>query len=226
MISKLRAIAKIESEVDSLVLTPVNQQILSLNPAEPLPATLDTYYVRGIPRNVLVLENDLTQKLLSLDEIGGASEIVRSARKGLISKIEKILSRVDAIKRIYATMTPPPNPTPTISSVYHDASTPSSSSSTMPETEEALLVNKKKESESTPLYIPANEDESSQSFADGMSSMDIQDVSEPSSSSAPPVISYSSSTIPPTWSSSSQVPSLKQMCYSMCDSLIKKGLVV
>jgi len=144
MISKLRAIAKIESEVDSLVLTPVNQQILSLNPAEPLPATLDTYYVRGIPRNVLVLENDLTQKLLSLDEIGGASEIVRSARKGLISKIEKILSRVDAIKRIYATMTPPPNPTPTISSVYHDASTPSSSSSTMPETEEALLVNKKK----------------------------------------------------------------------------------
>jgi len=100
LINKLRSIKRIESDVDALEATPINQEILNLNLEEPLP-NLDTNYVGKVPRCVMALEHELTTKLLSLDEISGGSDVVRQRRKALVAYIERILSRVDAIKKAY-----------------------------------------------------------------------------------------------------------------------------
>jgi len=261
IISKLRAINKIEEAVDELTATPINQQILNLNPLEPLPTTLDSYYVGKVPRNVMLLEHELAAKQLSLDEISGAAEIVRPRRKALVTKIEAILSKVDAIKKGYATMTPPPNPTPTISTP-EDHTTPSSSSFASSSSSTSTTENKKKDTEvhsssgeqedkkeeSTREDVPLvnGQEQSQPATEDGSSNnqekinlVDIQDVSEPTPSTVAPIISStpsssstSSSYYNPSSSSktatysSSQIPSLKQMCFGLCDSIMKRNLVV
>jgi len=55
---------------------------------------------------LLALELDLTSKLLQLDEISGASPIVRTARKALVSKIEGINAKLDTLKKVYARTEP------------------------------------------------------------------------------------------------------------------------
>lgn len=234
----------IETEVDAITATPINQQILNLNPSEPLPPALDTYYVGNIPRNVLLLEHELTAKLLSLDGISGASEIIRPRRKGLVNKIEGILSKVDAIKKVYATMTPPPNPTPSISTP--EDTTPSSSSSSSETTEPVDKKKDTKEStnqgpitesgqrESEPATITPEEETTTANLSDQLDTLNIQDVSEPTPTPAAPTISSTSSSSSSSSISSpstttpinNQIPSLKQMCYSLCDSIIKRNLVV
>ncbi len=218
---------------------------------KPIPH-FDAPYIGRIPRPVLALDHELTSKLIHLDEITGGGDLIRQRRKALAAKVERILSKIDEGKRIFSTMDPPPAPEPVITS-HHDSSQDSSQSSTdteLPDAKDAdstTTENKKKESDKevqvreeqmediSGAGIPS--EGGSQGFVDGMSAMDIQDVSgDSSSNSATPTFTPTVSSIDsvstrgaaptkPTATSTSRVPPLKTLCYNLCDSLIKKALL-
>jgi len=213
IVSKLRSIKKIENEVDVLESSPATQEILNVSLTEPLP-NLDTQYVGKVPRCVMALEHELTAKLLLLDGISGGGDLVRQRRKALVSHIEKILSRVDPIKKAYNnspnhppkvdTMETEPTPTPTsttgdsptdtTSDTATDTTATSSSTDEMDIEETADKKKQPVNTTTTPTTTPATSsagtrDTTGSAFVDSMGSMAIEDVSDtPSVSTPAPIV--------------------------------------
>lgn len=100
----LTILQRVEDEVDSIVSRSTAILELPIDGS----ATLDanTQYVGTVPKPFLALELELTSKLIQLDEISGASPLVRTARKALVTKIEGINSKLDTLKKVYARVEP------------------------------------------------------------------------------------------------------------------------
>eukprot|EP01111_Echinosteliopsis_oligospora_P012974 TRINITY_DN453_c0_g1_i1.p1 TRINITY_DN453_c0_g1~~TRINITY_DN453_c0_g1_i1.p1 ORF type:complete len:344 (+),score=97.28 TRINITY_DN453_c0_g1_i1:84-1034(+) len=97
LVSKLRAIKKLDEEVE--VLWADNQQFLHPSVSTQVPP--DVQVTNNIPRPLLLFEHELTSKLLSTDEITGRHDTIRTNRKDLVNKIEKILAQVDSAKTFF-----------------------------------------------------------------------------------------------------------------------------
>lgn len=236
LVNKLRAIKKIESEVQALRSAPLTEHILNLNLSSggPLPE-LDTQYVGKVPRKVMAIEHALTQKLIELDGISGGGDLVRQRRKALVSAIEGILSTVDTIKKAYQSSPDHPpkadkmeteSTTPTNTTDNRTTTQPGITTATQMDTEDTL----RQKNGSGPTISDApmvgadklgGNGSHGSSFVDGMSSMAIQDVSDQTTPAR-----VVQSVIPaPAFSEKQQIPTLKSLCYNLCDSLIKKSLL-
>jgi len=198
LISKLRAIKKIDDEVDELLF--LNQQFLHPTSITEVPS--DVSVTNNVPRPLLQFEHELTTKLLSTDEISGRIEIIRTSRKELVNKIEGILQEVDAAKTFFQK-----NPQLTEKPHSHQATNVS-----------------QKAADQAPLLSSDNEEDDSDAATDNNSD-NLEPIIQEISSGLkinPNNGVYNKPVI--TEANTKEIPPLKTMCYNVCDRIMKQAM--
>jgi len=241
ILEKLRLLKKIEEEVD--LLRQHNVDLL----ASIIPA--DSPFVGDVPRPVAALEHELTTKLISLDEISvhGPSDIVRRSRKALVNKIEGILSGLDRIKQTVKRE----RIEQALRAMEVDKKTPIEEKQTkceeegiaestedetqdkqLSQTEEQPIVNlqdqqHKDAMKEEPLLTSQQEQEQEDDDMLDYAQTRLQPTQKEQDTTMmtkeiPKEITNAKKSSPPPIR---QIPSLKRMCYNVCDQVMRRALM-